>query len=52
MMSGMKLTFWPEAALGIFLATFVAIAVRTYSKRHAAEYDRAMQLPFDEKENS
>ena len=46
LMSNMDLAFFPQVALVIFLAVFVGVVYRLFSKRYASEYERAAQLPF------
>ncbi|MCB9654659.1 MAG: cbb3-type cytochrome c oxidase subunit 3 [Deltaproteobacteria bacterium] len=47
-MSAMDLVIWPELALGLFLAAFIAIAFRTYGSRRRGTYDAAARLPLDD----
>ncbi len=47
-MSGLQLSSWAEAALVVFIVVFLAVSWRTYSRRHAAEYERARTLPLED----
>ena len=45
--SHMNLAFWPQVALVIFIAVFLAVAVRVYTRPRAA-YQRYCLLPLDD----
>ncbi len=47
-MAGAGLTFWPEAALVLFLAAFGAVLWWVYGMRRADDYEQAAALPLDE----
>jgi hypothetical protein len=47
--SHMNLAFWPQVALVIFIAVFLAMAVRVYTRPRAA-YQRYCSLPLDDQE--
>ncbi len=47
-MSSMKLSAYPQVALGLFLIVFVGIVMRTWSKRGKGEMAAAARLPLEE----
>ncbi len=47
-MSHAGLSFYTEVALVLFVAAFIAIAVRTWWPSRRRELDTAAHLPFDE----
>ena len=47
-MSNMNLSFYPQVALVIFLAVFVAVVVRVFSKSAAKDYEEASKLPLED----
>jgi len=48
LMSNMDLAFYPQVALVIFLAVFVGVIARVFSKKRAKEYEEAARLPLDD----
>lgn len=44
--SAMGLTFFPEAALIIFLAVFVSVVVRLYWKTKKSDFDAIAAIPL------
>lgn len=47
-MSSMKLSAYPQIALGLFFLVFVMLIVRTWSKRRKGEMQAAAMLPLEE----
>ncbi|RMF74620.1 MAG: cbb3-type cytochrome c oxidase subunit 3 [Acidobacteria bacterium] len=47
-MGAAGLSGWAEAALLLFVAVFVTIAIHTFSRRRSAQYERARHLPLDD----
>jgi cbb3-type cytochrome oxidase subunit 3 len=47
-MSGAGLSVYAQIALLIFLATFVAIVIRTFAPSRRREMDEAARLPLDD----
>lgn len=45
--SSMNLTFWPQVALVIFFAVFVAVVIRLW-RTDPQELDKTSRLPLDE----
>lgn len=48
LVSAFSPTQWTEIALVIFLAVFVAVAIRHGGKRRAAEHAACAQLPLED----
>lgn len=48
LMSHMDLALYPQIALVIFLAVFVGVVYRVFSKKKAKDYEEASRLPLDE----
>lgn len=46
LMSHMDLATYPQVALVIFLAIFVGVCVRTFSKGRKETYDRLARIPL------
>ncbi|MGF1511671.1 MAG: cbb3-type cytochrome oxidase subunit 3 [Myxococcota bacterium] len=46
LMSSMDLSFYPQVALVIFLAVFIGVVVRLFTRKE--EYERAARLPLED----
>jgi hypothetical protein len=51
-MSAMQLGSYAEAALVLFMATFLAIGVQVCRRRNASDWERARHLPLDSERQS
>ncbi len=47
-MSEMDLSFYPQVALIIFLAIFVGVIFRVFSRKRTQDYEEASRLPLDD----
>lgn len=47
-MSNLGLASFAEVGLIIFLAVFIAVAFRVFSKKYQAEYEAASLMPLDD----
>jgi cbb3-type cytochrome oxidase subunit 3 len=47
-MSGVDLSFWPQAALVIFLIAFAAVMVRLFGRSTREEMDAAARIPLED----
>lgn len=46
LMSSMGLSFWPSVALVLFIAAFVFVTIRVFSKSAKSELDQASRIPL------
>ncbi len=51
LMSAARLATYPEIALGLFMAVFVAVAVRLVLPGQRATWDEARALPLDPRDD-
>ncbi len=52
LMSGAKLATYPEIALALFMAAFVAVAIRLLMARDKTEWKHASALPLADEEET
>jgi hypothetical protein len=47
-MGRLDLTFWPQAALVIFLLVFAAVVVRLYVRSGSKDYEQISRIPIED----
>ena len=51
LMSAADLDFWPQVALLMFMAIFVGVLVKTFSKSQQKNHEEASKLPLEDDED-